>query len=119
MRNENELFTAYNNLWGAPAVEADDTVDPVIVAVAAVIGAEGAMRTAEQEFNDASIALSQSQKAIANNQDQDEVMALVELSMTAYDAQVLKETALARAQTFFDLLYEDVAMIERAREAVW
>jgi len=104
MRNENELYTAYNNLWGAEAVAADDTVDPVIVAVDAVIGAEGGMRTAEQEFNDASIAVSQSQKAIANNQDQDEVMRLVELAFTAYDAEVLKATALARAETFFELL---------------
>lgn len=52
------LWTGYNMLWGAPAVEADDTVTPAIAAVAAIVGAEARMRTADQQLNDAAILMS-------------------------------------------------------------
>lgn len=53
-RFDNQLWTAYNYLWGAPAVEACDVpdCDPPIAATAEIIGAEGRMRTADQQFND-------------------------------------------------------------------
>lgn len=68
-RYDNQLWTAYNYLWGAPAVEACDVpdCDPATPAVAEIIGAEGRMRTADEQYNAGSILISQAQKALAEN----------------------------------------------------
>jgi len=57
-RYDQELWTVYDTLWGAPAIEEDSTADPPIAARAEIIGAESQMRTADQEFNDANIRMS-------------------------------------------------------------
>ena len=114
-----------------PAIEADDTVDPPIEAQAEIIGVESLMRTADQEFNDASILISQAQKAIAENNDRDMVADLVYAIFyttdtaadppvpSRYDDMLAKEVKRARAQAFFDALYQDMRMLETAREAAW
>lgn len=67
MRDDNELYNAYNVLWGADAcADCDPPTE-------AVVGAETRLRTAESEFNDASVQLSQKTKEIAQNQDPDAV----------------------------------------------
>lgn len=118
-------------LWGAPAVEADDTVDPAIAAVAEIIGAEARMRTADQQLNDAAILMSQAQKAIAENQDETRVADLVYgiffTTDTAanppvpslYDDVLAKETKKHRELAYFDALYQDIRKLELAREAAW
>lgn len=78
------------------------------------------MRTADQQFNDGSIQISQAQKALAENQDPSRVADLIYAvyftTDTAanppipalYDDVRAKETKKFREAAYFEALYQDI-----------